>query len=469
MTTSDLLTRAREGADKLISHCLALRTGDHFTLFSDESTNEPAQLILAAATHFGLQVRHRHVSIAEQVAFAGPGHLPLDDLRALDGARAVITCLSNHTEGTRYRRELVQVGTTGGRRLGHMPGADVALLANSVNIDYTLALSRCDDLALALTLGQRASLRTYAPAHGNDEPRQFELTFELGGLDRSPITSTGVIPLGTWGNLPGGETFIAPIEDTANGTFVLNGAFKNYVLRPSQFLLLHFSRGRLEQIEGAGEARDRFESILAVARSRSDDDFRGLAELGIGVNPGISELTGNALFDEKCYGTAHIAIGDSTRYGGSYYSDIHEDLITNRPSIFIDDHLIVDQGRFAFDPADWRDVLSETPVDPRLFGSNGILTRTTLQAEIGPDEQLRVHREVTAGRICVYTVGALDSSRLLGRLYQAIPSPGDGMRLNTFVEQAERDLSLIRFRRRQMKGGYDGADGRGLEEAAAAA
>jgi hypothetical protein len=30
-------------------------------------------------------------------------------------------------------------------------------------------------------------------------------------------------------------------------------------------------------------------------------------------------------------------------------------------------------------------------------------------------------------------------------------------------------MGLIRFRRRQMKGGYDGADGRGLEEAAAAA
>src|SRR6185436_1904735 len=175
-----------------------------------------------------------------------------------------------------------------------------------------------------------------------------DLRFQIGGLSRSPITSTGIIPLGTWGNLPGGETFIAPIEDTASGVFVLNGAFKNHVIQTPGHLLLHFEEGRVVKITGTPVEEKAFSEILDYARSCGDANYNSLAELGIGVNPGIKELTGNALFDEKCYGTAHIAIGDNSRYGGRYSSRIHEDLISKGPSVWVDDKPILNCGDNAF-------------------------------------------------------------------------------------------------------------------------
>ena len=44
---------------------------------------------------------------------------------------------------------------------------------------------------------------------------------------------------------------------------------------------------------------------------RNDSNWNVFAELGVGLNPTIKTLTGNSLFDEKAYGTIHIAIGDN--------------------------------------------------------------------------------------------------------------------------------------------------------------
>ena len=41
----------------------------------------------------------------------------------------------------------------------------------------------------------------------------------------------------------------------------------------------------------------------------TDDGARRLGELGIGCNPGITRAIGNAYFDEKIDGTAHLAVG----------------------------------------------------------------------------------------------------------------------------------------------------------------
>ncbi|HEY6178067.1 MAG TPA: hypothetical protein VIX73_26610 [Kofleriaceae bacterium] len=411
---------SREGALKVLSTCLQLGRGDSLALFYDESTESTAALLIDAATELGLDKRLRRVPLAEQAAFRPEASLSIEDSEALEQVRGVITLLSSSPEGTEYRKRLVQVGADGGRRMGHMPGADETVLAHALNIDYELARSRSDDLALAMTLGESAVLRSFVTTQTGDIIVQHDLHIPLGGLGRSPITSTGIIPLGTWGNLPGGETFIAPLEDTAEGVFVLNGAFKKFVFDDGDYLLLSLSRGRLTAIEGTGPGRTRLEQILELARQRGDENYGCLAELGVGLNPGISALTGNALFDEKCYGTAHIALGDSTRYGGTCESIIHEDLVTRGPSLWIDGSPILLRGAFAFDAAQWRDEIDairseDAPGQPGLE-----VSRSEISADPSP-EALRVRRQVTSGRVCEYTVGSKQSSPLLARVYARIP------------------------------------------------
>jgi aminopeptidase len=433
---------ALEGARKVLTECVALKQHDTLALFWDETTAETAAVFLDAARGLNLNVRERLVSLEEQASFSPNAGLSSEDRDALDSARGIVTCLSNQVVGTAYRTELLRVGTDGGKRFGHMPGANLSVLAHAVNIDYVAATSRCDDLALALTLGESVHLQTYVFDADGNRKESFNLRFQIGGLSRSPITSTGIIPLGTWGNLPGGETFIAPIEDTASGIFVLNGAFKDHVIQPPGHLLLHFEDGRVIKVTGTSPDDTLFNKILDYARLRGDSHYNSLAELGIGVNPGIKELTGNALFDEKCYGTAHIAIGDSSRYGGQHSSRIHEDLISRGPSLWIDNKPILNSGENAFQASEWREDLQNWVRDDETIDADNIFTRTTINAEKGPVGRLRVRRNVAAGRVCLYTIGEPTTSRILASVYSLIPRLPQQIKLQELYRAVHGDLAL---------------------------
>ncbi len=434
----------REGALKLLSKCLELHAGNVLVIFYDETVGETHNLLKEAAEKLDLVVMSRYVSPAEQKEFDRTRGLSVEDKALLESARAIITCVSAHVEGTAFRLELLKAGTQMGKRFGHMPGAVPELFSYAATIDYEHAVSRCDDLALALTVGRRARLQTYifGPDGGREE---FDLEFEIGGLQRPPITSSGIISLGTWGNIPGGETFISPIEDTANGTFVLNGAFKGCVLKPPDYILLRFENGYLRDdlVEGTPQALERFRQLLDFARERGDTYYNSLAELGIGVNTGIQELTGIALFDEKCYGTAHIAIGDNTRYGGRYPSDIHEDLITRAPSLWVDGKPILRDGQDAFDPREWRESLSTYQKgwgDERQLTT---VTRTDIHAGFYDSKSLKVMRRVAAGRICIYTVGDEPTSKILAQIFSKLPpTVGQVALLGELTSWAEKELAL---------------------------
>jgi aminopeptidase len=60
----------------------------------------------------------------------------------------------------------------------------------------------------------------------------------------------------------------------------------------------------------------------------TDEGARRLGELGIGCNPGITRHMKNTLFDEKIYGTVHLALGKGFPWlGGSNESLIHWDIV----------------------------------------------------------------------------------------------------------------------------------------------
>jgi hypothetical protein len=431
----DLKELAQQGAQKVLQECLALKSGEVVAIFFDERTTEPAHLLIAAAHRLGLELRVRQVSTAEQESFAvlETQELCDEDQDAMHSARGIITCLSASQRGTPYRTKLLQFGTTDGKRLGHMPGLDLSILAHAVNIDYAAANARCDDLALALTLGNKATLETYELLpNGTSVSHQLEIP--LGGMRRFPITSTGVVPLGTWGNVPGGETFIAPIEDLANGSFVLSGSFHGFVLTPPDSLILGLEKGRVVGVEGSGTSRQHFDQLLAAGRALDPINYLALAELGIGVNPGISDLTGAPLLDEKCAGTAHIALGDSARYGGTILSSIHEDFITRSPSLWIDGHPILDHGRNAFREADWRETLDH--VEPAAIAMDAHIRRTAANVEISREQTLRVRRVVASGRQCTYTVGDPHCTRILAAIYTLLPFTPNTRTISALISAA---------------------------------
>ncbi len=122
-------------------------------------------------------------------------------------------------------------------------------------------------------------------------------------------------------NMPSGEVFTGPVEDSANGTIRFTVPTSPRGVEVSG-VELTFRDG--EVVEARAERGDDYlQSAL-----RTDDGARFLGELGIGTNEGIDRATGTILLDEKIAGTVHLALGRSyPETGGRNHSALHWDLI----------------------------------------------------------------------------------------------------------------------------------------------
>jgi aminopeptidase len=122
-------------------------------------------------------------------------------------------------------------------------------------------------------------------------------------------------------NMPSGEVFTGPIEDSANGTI--------------RFTIPTGPRG----VEVSGVELTFRDGQVVAARAEKGDTYLQealrtdhgagfLGELGIGTNEGIDRPTGLILLDEKITGTVHLALGRSyPETGGRNSSALHWDLI----------------------------------------------------------------------------------------------------------------------------------------------
>ncbi len=434
----NLGARARDGAQRVLTQCLALQRGDTLSLFYDETTADCAEFLVEAAHNSGLCLISKFVPVTEQIRIAGLNRLPDDQAEALARGRGILLCLAASLEATPYRKRLVMAGSE--RRLGTMPGATLEVLAHAVNVNYDEAWRRCSDLALAMLAGDRAILTSYLFDESGQIVGAKDLEMRLGAFKRPPITSPGIIMDGTWGNLPGGETFIAPLEGLTEGTFVLNGAFTGHVLPQWRPILLHFERGELANVEGTGPQADALREMMR-AGSRNGAVPLGLAELGVGVNPGVGELKGNALFDEKKEGTAHIAVGDNHEYGGRLSASIHEDFITRAPSLTFDGCPILDHGAWAIRASDWREDEDAINLLGTRLPERFVVQRRGVDTREDAAGRLVVQRSVGAKRLCVYSVGADRVSHDLARAFRMITD--DEIRFDLVSAEYDRHFEQI--------------------------
>lgn len=122
-------------------------------------------------------------------------------------------------------------------------------------------------------------------------------------------------------NMPSGEVFTGPLEDSANGTisFAIPSNVDGALV---EGVRLRFEAGRVVEASA-----DRGQELLDE-KLATDAGARYLGELGIGTNPHITVPTLKTLYDEKILGTIHLALGRSyPETGGTNESAIHWDLV----------------------------------------------------------------------------------------------------------------------------------------------
>lgn len=155
------------------------------------------------------------------------------------------------------------------------------------------------------------------------------------------IISQEDIQLGDVGlNLPCGEVFVCPIEESAEGTAVFDVP-TDYWGHKITGLKLEFKQGKIVNYD-AEKGKKEFTEVLAAATGDKDK----IAEFAIGLNP-KAKFIRDILVDEKVLGTIHIAIGDNKgpAYGGKNSSSIHWDLIMTRPTVEVDGNTIMEDGK----------------------------------------------------------------------------------------------------------------------------
>jgi len=144
-------------------------------------------------------------------------------------------------------------------------------------------------------------------------------------------------------NMPDGEFFTGPVEDSAEGeiTFHLPASYAGREVAGVRF---RFKEGKV-----VDATADRGEDFL-IETLDTDDGARYLGELGIGTNFGISKGTGEILLDEKIGGTVHLAVGQSyPETGGVNESAVHWDMICDLRqggSITVDGEELQRDGKF---------------------------------------------------------------------------------------------------------------------------
>jgi hypothetical protein len=157
-----------------------------------------------------------------------------------------------------------------------------------------------------------------------------DLTLRVG--DRPWLTDALPLQRGAIANFPGGEVFVAPHRDGADGVLVADltvpYTVDGLVDEPVR---LEFAGGRVTSIEG-GRAAAMLRELVDGAGEGADV----IAELGLGLNPTVRPR-GHAMLDEKAAGTGHVAIGRNTgAYGGDNEATIHVDMVFSAPQVEAD-------------------------------------------------------------------------------------------------------------------------------------
>jgi aminopeptidase len=147
-------------------------------------------------------------------------------------------------------------------------------------------------------------------------------------------------------NMPDGEVFTGPVEDSVEGHVCFSYP-AIYDGREVTGVRLWFEHGRVVKATA-----DKNEDFL-VKTLDTDQGARYVGEFAIGTNTGIARFTRQLLFDEKINGSFHMALGAGYPESGSQNeSAIHWDMICDLHDggeIWVDDQLLYKNGHFVIE------------------------------------------------------------------------------------------------------------------------
>lgn len=304
----------------VMKQCMAVKSGESVLIVTDPARLNLAGIFQEAAKEFTDKVKL--VSFSTMTANAQEPPLEIaNKMKQVNVALLVTTFSLSHTQARKQ-------ATENGCRIASMPGITQDMIIRTLSADYSKIAQLSTKLAQILTKADTARLTSPA---GTD--LTFTLTGRIGDADTGLYTKPGI-----WGNLPAGEACIGPLERKTQGTLIVDGAIGEIELdQPIKIIIKDGFAVSLTGGKTAAELNSQLQAVGPLAYQ--------VAELGIGTNP-LAKLSPNVLEAEKVYGTCHVALGNNLSYGGTIDVPFHDDGVILKPTLIIDDKIILKDGQY---------------------------------------------------------------------------------------------------------------------------
>jgi aminopeptidase len=304
-------------AELTLKNSLAVKRSDRVLVICDEETMEIGHAFFKGASRLCMSP----ILIEIRLGKHHGDEPPVEVARLMGSCDVVIAPTTYSLTYTNATREALGRGA----RIATMPGLTMEMLmSGSLNADYNRISKYIRKFSKIVS---RAKSLRIISEEGTD------ISMSIDG--REWITEdTGLCHRrGSITNLPAGEVFIAPKENTANGVIVIDGVFMESTVGK---VILEVNDGTVNKISGPDEIRD----MMMKGKCQ-----RTLSEVGIGMNPNAT-IMWNILQDQKKMGTVHIGFGDNSTFGGSVRCDQHYDGLILHPTLTIGRRKIIENGNF---------------------------------------------------------------------------------------------------------------------------
>ncbi|WP_282943582.1 aminopeptidase [Paenibacillus sp. RC67] len=311
-------SKLTEISKNVLQNCLGLKENETFLVVADEVKKELAESLFEAGKLLGAESM-----IVVMKERSKSGEEPPAPIATAMANSNVVVCITKHSlTHTQARKQAAAAGA----RLATMPGiTEDMFLEGAISADYVKVKELTEKVTEILTEGQKVRI----------EKDGCTLAFSIAGRNGVPSTGMYLNP-GESGNLPSGEAYIAPMEGLAEGQIIIDGSIAGIGKLQSPLKVI-LEKGRIVDAEGPDATR-----LLQIL---GDGDGRQLGEFGIGTND-KARITGVVLEDEKVYGTIHVAFGSNNTFGGVVAAGVHIDGVVTKPTVYIDDQLIMENGQF---------------------------------------------------------------------------------------------------------------------------
>lgn len=315
------LTKLDRASEIAIVNCMGAKKKERILVISDCNKKEIGYSLFSNAIRLGYEALYVEMKPGKINGEEPPNQIA-DLMKQYDVVFCPTTKSLTHTDA---RREASAQGV----RIATFPGITKDVMIRGLNADYNYISKLSIKLKKILERGKFVRITT---SLGTD------LSFSIAG--RTSFASKGLFhKKGESGNLPTGETFLAPVEGTSNGVFVVDGSMAGLGLIKNVNLKVEVKDGYATKITGGKIATQLNKMLDAVGK-----DARNIAEFGIGTNPS-AKLSGVLLEDEKVMGTIHIALGNNKSMGGSVNVPIHLDGVVKKPTVYLDNKLLMKEGK----------------------------------------------------------------------------------------------------------------------------